>query len=56
MIKKYIEERKQGCYTKSHFLFNDKRVQLTIYECIFFSRDNLLVCKLSNAVKNYLGL
>lgn len=55
MTKRCIEERKQDCYTKSYFWFNDKRVQLAVHECIFSSGDKLLAQKLAKALQDYLG-
>ena len=42
MIKRYIEEEKQGYHIKSHLWFNNKEVQLAVYECISSSKDKLL--------------
>ena len=41
MTKRYIKERKQSCYIKSHSWFNDEGVQLAICECISSSGDKL---------------
>ncbi len=29
-----IKEKKWGCYTKSHFEFKNKKIQLALYECM----------------------
>lgn len=56
MIKRCIEEKKQGCYTKSHVQFNDEEVQLTIHECISSFVDKLSAQKLVKGIKYYLSL
>ena len=55
MTKKSFEKGKQGCYTKSHFWFNDKGAQLAIRECISYSGDKLSAQKLAKALGDYLG-
>lgn len=56
MIKRYIKERKQDYYTKSLSKFNDKEVQLVVYEYISLSRNKLSAQKLPIAKENYLCL
>lgn len=56
MIKKSIEEGKQGCYIKFHSWFNGKRVQLVVCKCVSCFGDKLSAQKLVKAVNDYLGL
>ena len=51
--KRYIKEKKQDYHTKSHFWFNDEKIQLVIHKCISFFDDKLLAQKVAKAVKNY---
>lgn len=55
MTKRYIEEGKQSCHTKSHSWFNDEGVQLVERECISSSGNKLSAQKLAKAVGNHLG-
>ena len=53
MTKRYIEEVKQGCHTKFHSWFNDKKVQLAVHKCISLFKDKLSAQKLAKAVGDY---